>query len=446
MKEPSASPDGTDIVTELEELENRVERLRALYEQYFFGIEKVEPFVLRKDVDRRFWMMRRRQIRNTAMRFKLNTLSQRYSTYQQYWQRCTREIEAGTYRRHAIRAQKRFGSEALTIAARRRLGLRGTREPMDTMHDDASGSSDAWRDSQLEVDIDVEAEFGDTDSPDDGPPTVRNPREGRADDFGELDSLESLMERGPISEVGAAARPAARAPESERAIPSQRLSVLQQVLQASASDAPRASFPSYPDSATFPGPWRPRPTLGSVQPDPAPAPAPAPAPRRSLTSYADRGSSHEIVLPRPAMGSVPQIYPRPQFASRPDSATHQGYADSRSAASAAHPTHAAAPPRPPFPSQVPSSARTQRVPIPSKPTPKPNASPLTDERVREIYSEFIHAKRKCHEPVDGITEASLGKRLRGTADQLRGKHAGKQIDFGVVIKDGRVVLKPVVKG
>ena len=40
-------PDEVD--NQLEELEIRVERLRALYEQYFLGIEKVEPAVPRKD-------------------------------------------------------------------------------------------------------------------------------------------------------------------------------------------------------------------------------------------------------------------------------------------------------------------------------------------------------------------------------------------------------------
>ena len=99
----------------LSELEQRVERLRALYEQYFMGIEKIEPSVLRKDVDRRFWVLRREQIRNTAMRFKLNTINQRYNTYQQYWQRCIREIDAGTYKRHLQRAEKRFGTEAVEL-------------------------------------------------------------------------------------------------------------------------------------------------------------------------------------------------------------------------------------------------------------------------------------------------------------------------------------------
>ena len=76
----------------LEELETRLERLRALYEQYFMGIERIEPAIARKDVDRRIYVLRREKIRNTAKRFKLQTIIQRYNTFQQYWQRICREI------------------------------------------------------------------------------------------------------------------------------------------------------------------------------------------------------------------------------------------------------------------------------------------------------------------------------------------------------------------
>ena len=48
------------------ELEIAVDRLRSLYEQYFMGIEKLEPTVPRKDVDRRIQVLRKEQIRNTA--------------------------------------------------------------------------------------------------------------------------------------------------------------------------------------------------------------------------------------------------------------------------------------------------------------------------------------------------------------------------------------------
>src|SRR5688572_2595617 len=107
----------------IEELEIRLERLRALYEQYFLGFEKIEPAVARKDVDRRIYVLRREKIRNTGKRFKLQTIIQRYNTFQQYWQRICREIENGTYKRHLLRAERVMGAEQLlTIAARRRFG------------------------------------------------------------------------------------------------------------------------------------------------------------------------------------------------------------------------------------------------------------------------------------------------------------------------------------
>jgi hypothetical protein len=114
--------ENAEVEVALEELENRLERLRALYEQYFMGIERIEPAIPRKDVDRRIYVLRREKIRNTAKRFKLQTIISRYNTFQQYWQRICREIENGTYKRHLIRAERIAPGQMLTIAARKRLG------------------------------------------------------------------------------------------------------------------------------------------------------------------------------------------------------------------------------------------------------------------------------------------------------------------------------------
>ncbi len=95
---------------EVAELEVRLERLRSLYEQYFHGIERIEPSVARKDVDRRFWAVRKVKLRNTAKRFKLQTLIQRYNTLQQYWAKVCRQIENGTYVRHVQRAERRVAT------------------------------------------------------------------------------------------------------------------------------------------------------------------------------------------------------------------------------------------------------------------------------------------------------------------------------------------------
>jgi len=45
--------EAADIERLVGELEVAVDRLRSLYDQYFMGIEKIEPSVVRKDVDRR---------------------------------------------------------------------------------------------------------------------------------------------------------------------------------------------------------------------------------------------------------------------------------------------------------------------------------------------------------------------------------------------------------
>ncbi len=94
------------------ELETRLDRLRQLYDQYFLGYEKLEPQVPRKDVERRVEVLRREQIRNTALRFRFTVVTQKLNTYQSLWHRTCRAIEDGTFKRHMVKAQKRFGPNA----------------------------------------------------------------------------------------------------------------------------------------------------------------------------------------------------------------------------------------------------------------------------------------------------------------------------------------------
>ena len=83
----------------LKDLETRLDRLKALYEMYFQGIERIEPAVPRKQVERMFELVRRDQPRSTHLRFRYQSLLQRYTTLQTYWRRITRQIEEGTYKR-----------------------------------------------------------------------------------------------------------------------------------------------------------------------------------------------------------------------------------------------------------------------------------------------------------------------------------------------------------
>src|SRR5262249_25735802 len=66
----------------LGELENKLDRLKVLYEQYFMGIEKLEPQTQRKEVTRRMLELAQIQIRNTAMRYRYHALNQKFGAYQ----------------------------------------------------------------------------------------------------------------------------------------------------------------------------------------------------------------------------------------------------------------------------------------------------------------------------------------------------------------------------
>ena len=99
-----------ELETALSELDERVDRLRGLYEQYFLGFEKSEPRILRSDVDRRVAQLRKTPIKNTALRFRFNVIAQKLTTYSMYWSRICRQIEDGTYKRHVTRAAKKFGA------------------------------------------------------------------------------------------------------------------------------------------------------------------------------------------------------------------------------------------------------------------------------------------------------------------------------------------------
>jgi hypothetical protein len=98
--------DVQEFAAQVEDLEKKLDRLRALYEQYFMGIEKIEPGVLRRAVDRQVQNLRRERCTNTAQRFRFQVLLQRYTTLGAYWQRICRAIEEGTYHPHILRAQR----------------------------------------------------------------------------------------------------------------------------------------------------------------------------------------------------------------------------------------------------------------------------------------------------------------------------------------------------
>jgi hypothetical protein len=63
--------------------------------------------------------------------------------------------------------------------------------------------------------------------------------------------------------------------------------------------------------------------------------------------------------------------------------------------------------------------------------------------MRRLYDEYTNARRTNNE--GEVRYEALVRSIEKMLPELTKKHAGKQIDFDVVVKDGRVGLKPRAK-
>ena len=280
----------------LSDAEVQLSRLKHLYEQWFQGIERTEPTIPRKQLDRAMHVLRKSQPRNTALRFRLQTLIQRYTTMQTYWRRVGRQIEEGTYRRDLLRAR------------RRRDAARAERE----MERRRRSSGPVELDPNANVDVDQLIEQASESV--DQLLTVPKPASGNG--LG-------------LDESNLSARP----------------------------PAPSKKFPSETPSATF---GKPR---------------------------SQRPATQRKARPNPAV----------------------------------------------------SQARKTPPPI------APRAKGPGEARMRQIYESYVDAKRKNNERTDRVDYETVAKSLKKMVPKLDRKHKGKAIDFKVIVKDGKVGIKPVVK-
>lgn len=118
--------DDEELDALLVELGSKLDRLRALYEQYFMGIEKVPPLQVQKDVVRMVYRLQHLKIRRAEGRFRSQTLIQRYNSQKNYWQRSMREMEEGRHRTQRSKARRRTigpDDDGLTVADYRAINM-----------------------------------------------------------------------------------------------------------------------------------------------------------------------------------------------------------------------------------------------------------------------------------------------------------------------------------
>ncbi len=90
---------------ELEILGRKLTSLKLAYDQYFLGSRPREPAMLAAEVSKLVVVYSNQAIKNTAMRFKFNSIVSRYQAFKRQWTDTLRKIEAGTYARHQFKAK-----------------------------------------------------------------------------------------------------------------------------------------------------------------------------------------------------------------------------------------------------------------------------------------------------------------------------------------------------
>ena len=90
---------------DLDILDTKISKLKVDYEQYFAKILKREPTTLRDEIDRIILKYSNQSTTNTSLKFRYSTLTSKYTSYKQFWNRILRQIEEGTYSRGAFGAK-----------------------------------------------------------------------------------------------------------------------------------------------------------------------------------------------------------------------------------------------------------------------------------------------------------------------------------------------------
>jgi hypothetical protein len=111
------------IEARIGEMEKKCDRLRSMYEAYFMGMERTPPNTARREMNRLMLEMQQVPIGNSALRFRFQSLSQKWVLQITYWNRTMREIEAGTFRRDMARTQRHLAERGGVITEEEALAL-----------------------------------------------------------------------------------------------------------------------------------------------------------------------------------------------------------------------------------------------------------------------------------------------------------------------------------
>lgn len=98
---------GVDLDQDLQVLDAKIKQAKFEYEQYFMGHRPREPILTRGEAQKIIAYWSNLPIKNTAVRFRFNTLCARFFTLRRQWDDINRKIENGVYEPVNKRARRR---------------------------------------------------------------------------------------------------------------------------------------------------------------------------------------------------------------------------------------------------------------------------------------------------------------------------------------------------
>ncbi|SEU29866.1 MXAN_5187 C-terminal domain-containing protein [Stigmatella erecta] len=421
---------------ETSELEEELAALRATYEQYFLGNERFPPSRAHEDFKKRLMRLKGSNVRNTAAKFRLNSLQNKFLTYERLWTRTLQEIEAGTYKRDLLKAKRRAQKSA--GGERRKEAHELTEELSDA---DLEDVSDIIPNEPLPVKVAKPAFVPQPVEPAAGGVSFRGTPTGAP-----VPSIPSMAPVAPLPSIPSVA-PAAGTP-----------------FRGTPAIAPVVA-PTIPSVAPAAGtPFRATPTLAPAVPAmPSVAPVvPAVAPVRAPAAAAPGSAAARPAAPTapagaPARGSPAGVPARgvPAFGSSASggggiAAALEGLTDEPLTAVPAARPGAPAAARPGAPAAARPGAPTAARPgVPATPVPRPatasGGAGLSDDKLRAVYDAYVTAKKRNQEDTSKMSFESVAANLRKQVPDLLKQHNAKNVEFKVVIKDGKATLKAVPK-
>jgi hypothetical protein len=413
---------------ECEELEEELIALKVTYEQYFLGNERLPPARAHEDFRKRLTKLKSGLVRNTAAKFRISSLHNKFLTYERLWQRTLQEIEAGTYKRDLLKAKRRSQKSA---------GGERSKE--------AYSLTEEISDEDLEEVVDI--------IPNEPKPVAASAAQPRF--------IPRPVDPEPVAVPFRPVPPVATVPAVVPVVPT----VAPTVSPVAAGGTPFrgtptvAPVPAVPavgtpvrGTATIPPGATPSKGTPTIPPGGTPSKGTPTIPPGGTPGRGTSGISGPPARGVPAFGAPSQgtsgiaaalesLTDEP-LGAKPSAPAGQNTSRPPASAGARPGTPSSAGSRPGMP------AATRPASQPSSP-PKPVAGGggggLSDDKLKAVYDAYVTAKRRNQEDTSKMNFESVAANLRKQVPELLKQHNAKSVEFKVVIKDGKATLKAVPK-